>query len=175
MMQNRNYSKAAILLLALAASGCSERTAPASNRSVELKDYGTQAIVLDIESSTLANENFRTALWTGENLQVTLMSIPQGGEVGLERHPHIDQFLRVEEGEARVVMGDSQENLDQEFEARSDDAIFIPAGKWHNIVNTGKQPLKMYSIYAPAEHPFGTVHRTQEEAMEAEAAHEHDN
>lgn len=78
---------------------------------IELKDYGAEPAVLDIEAYTLGNENFRTVLWTGTNLQVTLMTIPVGGEVGLELHPDIDQFLRIEEGEAKVMMGDSKEDL----------------------------------------------------------------
>ena len=138
---------------------------------VVLKDYGAEPTTLNIESYTLANENFRTALWTGANLQVTLMSIPAGGDVGLERHHDIDQFLRVEEGTARVMMGDSEDNLDFVREVSDDYAILVPAGKWHNIVNTGDKPLKIYSIYAPAEHPHGTVHKTRQEAMEAEHHH----
>lgn len=106
-------------------------------------------------------------LWTGNNLQVTLMTIPVGGDVGLEQHMGIDQFLRIEEGMAQVLMGDSQDKLDFVRDVEDDYAIFVPAGKWHNIVNKGDKPLKLYSIYAPAEHPHGTVHKTQQEAMEA--------
>lgn len=102
---------------------------------IELKDYGAEPAVLDIEAYTLGNENFRTALWTGTNLQVTLMTIPVGGEVGLELHPDIDQFLRIEEGEAKVMMGDSKEDLDYVRTAKADHAVFVPAGKWHNLVN----------------------------------------
>ena len=80
-------------------------TAVETKSMIELKDYGAEPAVLDIEAYTLGNENFRTALWTGTNLQVTLMTIPVGGEVGLELHPDIDQFLRIEEGEAKVMMG----------------------------------------------------------------------
>ena len=127
--------------------------------------------VLNIESYTLGNEDFRTVLWTGNNLQVTLMTIPVGGDVGLEQHMGIDQFLRIEEGMAQVLMGDSQDKLDFVRDVEDDYAIFVPAGKWHNIVNKGDKPLKLYSIYAPAEHPHGTVHKTQQEAMEAEHAH----
>ena len=107
----------------------------------------------------------------GNNLQVTLMTIPVGGDVGLEQHMGIDQFLRIEEGMAQVLMGDSQDKLDFVRDVEDDYAIFVPAGKWHNIVNKGDKPLKLYSIYAPAEHPHGTVHKTQQEAMEAEHAH----
>ena len=144
---------------------------PLAERDVRPQDYGTEPTVLNIESYTLGNENFRTVLWTGNNLQVTLMTIPVGGDVGLEQHMGIDQFLRIEEGMAQVMMGDSQDKLDFVRDVEDDYAIFVPAGKWHNIVNKGDKPLKLYSIYAPAEHPHGTVHKTQQEAMEAEHAH----
>ena len=139
--------------------------------NVALKDYGAEPTVLDIDAYTLSNDNFRTALWTGTLLQVTLMSIPVGGEVGLEQHNDTDQFLRIEEGDARVLMGDNKESLTFAQAARKDYAIIVPAGKWHNIVNMGDKPLKLYSIYAPAEHPHGTVHKTPEEAAEAEHQH----
>ncbi|MEN2766269.1 cupin domain-containing protein [Ornithinibacillus xuwenensis] len=88
--------------------------------------------------------------------------------MGLEVHPDVDQFLRIEEGRALVQMGDSQQNLDFEMMASEDDAIMVPAGKWHNLTNKGEKPLKLYTIYAPPEHPFGTVHRTKADAMAAE-------
>ena len=99
------------------------------------------------------------------------MAIPVGGDVGLELHNGIDQFLRVEEGTAQVMMGDSADKLDFVKEVKDDYAIFVPAGKWHNIVNKGDKTLKIYSIYAPAEHSHGTIHKTQQESMEAEHAH----
>lgn len=139
--------------------------------NVTIKDYGAEPVVLDIESYTKINNDFRVTLWTGKNLQVTLMVIPVGGEVGLELHSDIDQFLRIEEGKAKVMMGDSKDSLDFVQEAGEDFAIFVPAGKWHNIINDGNKPLKLYSIYAPAEHPHGTIHQTYQEAMEAEHHH----
>lgn len=142
-----------------------------ANVRVELKDYGTEPTVLNIDTYTLANDNFRIALWTGKSLQVTLMSIPVGSEIGLELHGEIDQFLRVEEGTGQVMMGDTENNLDFIRMVKADDAIFVPAGKWHNLVNKGDKPLKIYSIYAPTEHPHGTIHKTQQEAMEAEHHH----
>ena len=162
-----------VLCTALAAGSCCRQTPRTTETlpaaaAVVLQDYGTEPTVLNIESYTLGNENFRTVLWTGNNLQVTLMTIPVGGDVGLEQHMGIDQFLRIEEGMAQVMMGDSQDKLDFVRDVEDDYAIFVPAGKWHNIVN---KPLKLYSIYAPAEHPHGTVHKTQQEAMEAEHAH----
>ena len=124
--------------------------------------------VIDIEDASEENNNFRTALWTGNNLQVTLMSIGVGDDIGLEVHTSGDQFIRIEEGEALVKMGDSQDNLD--FQRRVSDgyAIMIPAGKWHDIVNLGNKPLKLYVIYAPPQHPQGTVHNTKKDAEAAE-------
>ena len=136
----------------------------------ELKDYGPDPYVVDIEAATLQNTNFRTALWTGRNLQMTLMSIPVDGEVGLEMHGELDQFLRLEAGRGRVQMGDSEDDLDFDREIGEDWVVLVPAGKWHNITNIGDEPLKIYSLYAPPEHPHGTVHATKEES---DAAHDH--
>lgn len=173
-MKKETLLTAGACCLLLAASCCRQCPAPQEKTAAEpvvLKDYGAEPTVLNIESYTLSNENFRTAIWTGSNLQVTLMTIPVGGDVGLEQHHELDQFLRVEEGTAQVMMGDSEDALDFVREATDDYAIFVPAGKWHNIVNKGDKPLKIYSIYAPAEHPRGTVHKTRQEALEAEHHH----
>lgn len=137
-------------------------------RQLELRDYGPYPLVINIEEAAEQNNTFRTALWTGEHLQVTLMSIDKGEDIGLEVHPHTDQFIRIEEGQGFVQMGDSKDRLDFTAEARKDDAIIIPAGKWHNVTNTGHEPLKIYVIYAPPEHPFGTVHETKAIALAAE-------
>ena len=161
---------AGLLLFGWSTMSCN-RTSTTSPE-VTLKDYGAEPTVLNIEAYTLSNDNFRTALWTGTKLQTTLMTIPVGGDVGLEQHPDTDQFLRIEEGTAQVVMGDSETSLTFVKTAEKDFAIFVPAGKWHNIINTGDKPLKLYSIYSPVEHPHGTVHRTQEEAEEAEHQHQ---
>ena len=138
------------------------------NADIVLKDYGAEPTVLNIDAYTMTNSNFRTALWTGTKLQATLMAIPVGGDVGLEQHNDVDQFLRIEDGTAQVVMGDTEHSLTFTKTAGKDFAIFIPAGKWHNIINIGNKPLKMYSIYSPVQHPHSTVHLTQEEAEEAE-------
>jgi len=134
---------------------------------VELKDYGGKPFVVDIERAAKQNKNYRTALWTGKHLQVTLMSIDVGGDIGLEVHPDVDQFIRIEQGQGLVRMGGRKDRLEFERNVSEDDAIMIPAGTWHNVTNTGHVPLKLYSIYAPPEHPFGTVHRTKAEAMAA--------
>jgi mannose-6-phosphate isomerase-like protein (cupin superfamily) len=136
----------------------------------EIRDYGGKPLVINIEEASIVNNTYRTALWTGERLQVTLMSIDVGDDIGLEVHPNTDQFLRIEEGQGIVQMGDSQDQLDFQVAAYDDFAIMIPAGKWHNLTNTGDKPLKLYAIYAPPEHPFGTVHPTKAAAMAAEAS-----
>lgn len=137
---------------------------------VVLEDHGAEPLVVNIETYTLENDNFRTALWTGENLQLTLMSIPVGGEVGLELHDDIDQFLRIEQGEGMVYMGDAEDNLTFREKAGDDFAIFVPAGVWHNVKNTGDVPLKIYSIYAKPEHSHGTIHLDKDES---DADHDH--
>ncbi len=136
-------------------------------------DLGKKPYVVDIEKLTTENTNFRTAEWTGTYLQLTTMSIEVGGEVGFEIHEDTDQFLRIESGRAKVRMGKTKDNLDYERDAKDDDAIFVPTGYWHNILNTGDEPLKLYSIYAPPHHPAGTVHQTYEIAMEAEEDEDH--
>ncbi|WP_340105431.1 cupin domain-containing protein [Rhodohalobacter sp. 8-1] len=140
---------------------------------MELKDNGANPFVIDIEKATKENTNYRTALWTGSHLQLTLMSIEVGEDIGLEVHHDIDQFLRIEDGKGLVQMGDSEDQLDFEKQVEDDDVVLVPAGKWHNITNTGDQPLKVYSIYAPPEHPHGTVHETRADGMAAEADHDH--
>ncbi len=131
-----------------------------------LRDYGPKPFTINIEEATLRNNTFRTALWTGEYLQLTLMSIEVGDDIGLEMHPDVDQFIRVEQGEGIVMMGDCKDYMNFKRRVREDYVIFIPAGKWHNLINTGHIPLKLYSIYAPPEHPHGTVHETKEDAQE---------
>lgn len=135
---------------------------------VVLQDYGPEPYVVNIEDATKQNDTFRTALWTGEDLQVTLMSIDVGDDIGLEVHPEGDQFIRIEEGAALIKMGDSKNKLDYQRKAFDDYAIMIPAGKWHNVINIGDKPLKLYAIYAPPEHPRDTVHETKEDALEEE-------
>lgn len=126
-----------------------------------MTDHGPQPYVTDIESATLANDTFRTAVWTGTTLQLTVMSIPPGEDIGLEAHEHGDQFLRVEAGRGRVQMGKSADELTFDEEVAHDWVILVPGGWWHNVVNTGEEALKVYSIYAPPEHPHGTVHATK--------------
>ncbi len=129
-----------------------------------LKDYGPDQLVIDIENATMDNTNFRTALWTGTYMQLTLMSINVGEDIGVEMHPNLDQFIRIEEGQGLSKMGCSKDNLDLQGAVNENYAIIIPAGTWHNIINTGTRPLKLYSIYAPPQHPKGTIHKTKADA-----------
>ena len=133
-------------------------------------DGGPHPYTVDIEQATLSNETYRTALWTGPHLQLTVMSIEPGGEIGLEVHADHDQFLRVEAGRGRVQMGPAKDRLTFDREVEDDWAILVPAGSWHNLTNIGEEPLKLYSLYAPREHPHGTVHATKAEADAAEEA-----
>lgn len=129
------------------------------------RDYGPEPLVINIDKAAGCNANFRTALWTGEYFQVTLMSIPVGGDIGLEMHDDTDQFLRIEQGFGIVRFGKSKCDVKDIQRVNCHDAVIVPAGTWHNIVNCGNVPLKLYSIYAPPHHPFGTVHKTKEEAQ----------
>ena len=130
----------------------------------EVRDYGPKPFVFNIRHATNMNRNFRTALWTGGHLQLTLMSIPVGGDIGVEIHPDVDQFIRVESGHAKVYFGNSRSSLQEAKVVNENYAVLIPAGAWHNIVNIGNRPLKVYSLYAPPNHPFGTVHKTKADA-----------
>ncbi len=139
-----------------------------NNNITMLRDYGPDPFVVNIEEVTERNNNFRTALWTGDNLQVTLMSLNPGEDIGMEIHPETDQFLRIEEGSGIVRMGKNRNNLNYQRQFEDGYAILIPAGTWHNIINTGNEPIKIYSIYSPPKHPFGTVHVTKADAQAAE-------
>ena len=131
---------------------------------MNLIDDGPNPFVINIGQATKQNSTFRTVLWTGNHLQLTLMSINPGEDIGPEMHPNVDQFLRIEQGQGLVRMGQSEANMD--FQRRVGDgwAALVPAGTWHNVINTGNIPLKLYSIYAPPQHPSGTVHRTKTDA-----------
>jgi mannose-6-phosphate isomerase-like protein (cupin superfamily) len=124
----------------------------------------------DIEKRTLENETFRTVLFTGAHAQLTVMRLAQGEDIGRERHPDRDQFIRIEEGQARLELGTREDEVDEAHDLSDDWAVVIPAGIWHNVINTGSGELKLYSLYAPPEHLDGTVHRTKADAQAAEHA-----
>ena len=125
------------------------------------RDFGPMPYATNIDQLTVHNDTYRTAIWTGKYLQATVMSINVNDDIGLEVHPDTDQFLRIEEGSGIVQMGNSRDNLNYQQHVFKDWAIFVPAGTWHNITNTGHVPMKLYTIYAPPHHPWGTVHQTK--------------
>lgn len=119
-----------------------------------------------IEKQTLKNRDFRRVLFTGKHAQLVLMSLEPGEDIGSEVHPHVDQFFRVEEGKARFVLKGREVHVE-----RGGDAVIVPAGTRHNIVNASKHKrLKMYTIYSPPNHPPKTVHKTRADAQAAEHA-----
>ena len=129
-----------------------------------IKDYGPMPLAVNIKELAGLNKAFRTTLWTGNNLQITLMNIPTNESIGLEIHPDTDQFIQIIQGTGMVKMGDAQNNLDFSKRVGEDASIIIPAGKWHNLINIGNEPIKLFSIYAPPQHPKGTVHLTKADA-----------
>lgn len=191
-MSFRRISRSALLSIAVGATvgltmtacgesstgAAAETTGPSTEQaapteapvsSVDLTDQGPNPYVIDIEEATLANDTHRTALWTGTNLQMTVMSIPPGQDIGLELHEGQDQFLRVEAGTGRVQMGPERDDLSFDREVSDDWVILIPGGYWHNVTNIGDTDLKVYSLYGPPEHDHGTVHQTK-----ADDDHDHE-
>ena len=118
----------------------------------------------DIEDRTKGNSDFRRVLYTGKHLQLVLMSLKPGEEIGEEVHEDRDQFFRVETGKGEVTIDGHRTKLDDDM------AIVVPAGARHNVRNTGEKPLKLYTIYGPPEHVDGTVHVTK---ADADASEEH--
>ncbi|WKZ23959.1 MAG: cupin domain-containing protein [Candidatus Dojkabacteria bacterium] len=121
--------------------------------------------VANIVEKSLQNKNFRHVLFTGTKMQLVVMSLLPGEEIGEEVHPTVDQFFRIEEGIATVII-DGEEQI-----VVDDDVIIVPAGATHNLINTGTGVVKLYTIYTPPNHPEGTVHVTKAEADEAEEHH----
>lgn len=116
----------------------------------------------EIEQKTIANTNFRQVLYTGKYMQLVLMSLKPGEDIGEEVHATVDQFFRIESGEAKFVI-DGEEHL-----AKDGDVVIVPAGSLHNVINTSAdKELKLYTIYAPANHPDGTIHATKADALAA--------
>lgn len=131
-------------------------------------DYGCKPLAINIAKDTYINNNFRTSGWTGDNLQLTSMCIPVCSEIGLEMHSDTDQFLYIVCGKGFVMMGKEKDCLDYKSYVSNQWGIFIPAGTWHNLKNIGEKPLKLFSVYAPPQHPLGTVHRTKADSDMAE-------
>lgn len=126
----------------------------------KIEDIGPKPQSFDIERATKENTDYRSVAWSGRYLQVTLMSIPVGGDIGLEAHPETDQFLRLDAGRGRVQMGSAKEELTFEQEVSDGWCVLVPAGTWHNITNIGTTAMQVYAIYAPAHHTPGKIHAT---------------
>ncbi len=135
----------------------------------QLEDMGGNPWVLDIETATVANRNYRIARWSGEYMQMVLMSLQPGEAIDLEIHEDHDQFMRIEQGQAQILMGETEDEPTFDENVTAGWAVFIPAGYWHEVRNFGDDVLKLYTIYAPSEHPEGTVHPSYDEA----AGYEH--
>ncbi len=117
-----------------------------------------------IEKQTLENTYFREVLFTGKHSQLVVMCLQVGEEIGDEVHPNVDQFFRIEQGEAKFVLNENEEHL-----VRDGDAVMVPAQTYHNVINTSETAqLKLYTIYSPPNHPDGTIHKTKAEAEAAE-------
>ena len=124
---------------------------------------------INLEQKTLANEAFRSVLYTTERCQLVVMTLKPGEEIGMEHHTGHDQFIRVESGEGVAIVDGKRHNLEDGV------AVIIPAGTEHNVINTSDTiSLRLYTIYTPPEHPDGTIHKTKAEADEYEK-HHHDH
>jgi mannose-6-phosphate isomerase-like protein (cupin superfamily) len=131
---------------------------------MSIEDIGPQPQTLDLEKATLENTSYRTVAWSGRYLQLTLMSIPVGEDIGLETHPETDQFLRLDAGRGRVQMGPTKDQLDFDREVEDGWSIFVPADTWHNVTNIGDEPMQLYTVYAPVHHTAGKIHPTAADA-----------
>ncbi len=127
---------------------------------MRIEDHGPAPQSFDIERAAIENHHYRSVAWSGRHLQVTLMSIPVGGEIGLESHPDTDQFLRLETGEGRVLMGPAKDQMTFDEKVSDGWCVLAPAGSWHNIINIGGDPLQLYTIYSPPHHAPGRVQAT---------------
>ncbi len=114
----------------------------------------------NIETLTTENSDFRRVIYTGEHLQLVLMSLEPGQDIGSEVHAEHDQFFRIESGEGEVVIDGARSKV------KDDDAIIVPAGAQHNVINTGKEPLRLYTLYGPPEHKEATVHEDKDDVEE---------
>ena len=124
--------------------------------------------VIHLTSEALCNTNFRKEIFTGCHLQATLMCIPPRCDIGAEVHENVDQLLFIVQGQGVAVLGTSRCQPQKQCRVRGGDAIFVPAGTWHNVINTARMPMKLVSVYAPPNHPVGTLQRTKADAAREE-------
>jgi len=122
--------------------------------------------VLNIEKKTLENENFREVLYTVQHSQLVIMSLNPNEDIGMEVHEIVDQFIRIEEGEGKATLNGEEHML------KSGSAIVVPAGTQHNIMNTSSEKkMKLYTVYSPAHHKDGTIHKTKQDALKDKEDH----
>ena len=122
-------------------------------------EHGGEVYYLNVEKSANKNHNYRESVWTGKYLQMTLMSIPYSQSIGVECHKDTEQYIRIEHGYALLMTGDDEKCLNNMQKLYRGDAVFVPAGVWHDIVNVGRCSLKISSVYAPPHHPRCTVEK----------------
>lgn len=148
---------------AVAPTGKAEKAAPVAPQAAAKTGF-----VGPIEKLTLDNNFFRQVLFTGKHLQLVVMCLQPGEDIGKEMHPDVDQFFRVEQGQAKFILGEGEK---EEHLVGDGDAVIVPAGTYHNVINaSAAKPLKLYTVYGPQDHPDGTVQKTK---AEAEAAKHH--
>ena len=128
---------------------------------MSIEDTGPRPQAFNLEAETIKNPNYRTVAWSGKHLQVTLMSIPVGGNIGLEEHPDTDQFIRLDRGRGRAQMGPSKDELTFDQEVTDGWCVLVPAGSWHNVTNIGDDAMQVYTVYAPQHHKPGKVQSTK--------------
>lgn len=128
------------------------------------RDKGNAPHAFNLSYEARQNESYRVALWTGSGLQLTMMSIPAGMDTGIEMHEATDQFLYIEKGRGEVIMGKTKGNMNYRRPLGAGYAVLIPGETYHNVINTGNEPLKLYSVYTPKVHPFGTVDKTRSDS-----------
>ena len=153
-----------------ALTGKAEKAAPPAPQAAPVPPTMTKGqqtmigYVGPIEKTTLDNSYFRQVLFTGKHSQLVVMCLQPGEEIGKEMHANVDQFFRIENGNAKFIFGEKEEHL-----VGDGDAVVVPAGTYHNVINMSSvKPLKLYTIYSPPVHPGGTVHKTKAEAEAAE-------
>jgi mannose-6-phosphate isomerase-like protein (cupin superfamily) len=139
---------------------------------MEIADVGPKPNSFDLETATKENANYRTVAWSGRYLQVTLMSIEPGDDIGLEAHPETDQFLRLDAGRGRVQMGPAEDDLSFQQDVSDGWCVVVPAGTWHNVTNIGDEPMRLYTVYAPVHHAAGKVQPTADDAERDEESGE---
>lgn len=167
-----------VMLSAALISGCQERASEEPAEVVEEAHHDVEPSAddpwaVDIEELTVGNENYRSAVWTGKYIQLALMTLQPGERIDPELHDNHDQFIRIEEGEAQVLMGKEKDNMTFDKIVGDDWAILIPAGYWHEVINTGDTELKLYTVYGPPEHKPRTLHKTYAEAEHDHHDHDH--